>query len=485
MLELDFKRKWEEIKVNKSILIFTGVFFIHIIWLINTNNFKYSFHDIGNKAILLLYPIIIGTSKKLSIKEIKRILIWFSISVVVSTIISTLILVEVIDYTIQSIRNISPFMSHIRLSLLINIGIFSLGYVLFSRRFENKNLEFIIYSIFIVWLTIFLFLLKSFTGLGVFVITFFLVLGFVSFKIKDVVPKLFLQLTLITIFLLIASFLTHSISRFYTKEFVDVENLDMYTRSGNLYEKPNIHGMTENGNHVLLYVCQKELKQEWYKLSSIPYEGFDKKEQEIRYTIMRYLASKGYRKDSAGLSKLSQNDIKNIENGIANYIYEDKYALYPKIYEAIWQIDRYTKGYSPLGSSITLRIVFLKTATDIIKDNFWFGVGTGDVQDSFDKQYELNNSQLPESNRLRAHNQYITFFLTFGFIGFLLLFFSVFYPIFKLKGYNNYLFIVFFIIVLLSFINEDTLETQIGITFFTFFYSLFLFGSKINYERKI
>ncbi|MFC2150952.1 O-antigen ligase family protein [Bacteroidota bacterium] len=484
LLELDFKRKWEEIKANKSILIFTGIFIVHLIWLIHTSNFKYAFHDLGNKAILILYPIIIGTSKKLSIRELKRILIWFSISVVVSTIISTLILVGIIEYSIQSIRNISLFMSHIRLSLLVNISIFSLGYILFSGRFENKNLEIIIYAIFIVWLIIFLFLLKSFTGLGVFIITFFLVLGFVSFKIKNLIPRLFLQLGLITIFLLIASFLTHSISKFYTKEYIDFERLDKYTESGNEYEVPKVNEVLENGNHVWVYVCPKELKQEWSKLSSIPYEGLDKKEQEIQYTILRYLASKGYRKDSAGLSKLSQNDIKNIENGIANYIFEDKYALYPKIYEVLWQIDRYRKGYPVLGSSVTLRLVFFKTAIDIIDNNFWFGVGTGDVQDAFDMQYELNKSQLPDQNRLRAHNQYITFFLTFGFVGFILLFFSMLYPVFKLKGYKNYLFVVVLVIALLSFINEDTLETQIGITFFTFFYSLFLFGSKIGFESE-
>ena len=487
ILEWDFKRKWGEIKANpsaeragKSILIFTGIFLIHFLWLINTSNFKYAFHDLGNKAILLLFPIIIGTSKKLSIQQIKKILIWFSLAVVVSTIISTLILVGVIDYPIQSIRNISAFMSHIRLSLLINISIFSLGYILFSKRIKNTKFELVTYFVFIVWLIIFLYLLKSFTGITVFFITLFLVLGFVSFKIENIIPKLFLQVSLITIFLLIASFLTHSVSKFYSKENVDFENLENYTQSGNLYEHFTEEGQLENGNYVWIYVCQKELETEWNKLSSISYEEEDQKGQKIKYILIRYLTSKGYRKDSAGISKLSLHDIRNIESGMANYIYENKYAIYPKIYEAIWQIDVYRKGFNPAGNTITQRVEFVKTALYIIKDNFWFGVGTGDVQDSFDRQYELNNSQLPKENRLRAHNQYITFFLTFGFIGFILLFFSMLYPVFKHKGFYNYLFIVFFIIALLSFINEDTLETQIGITFFSYFYSLFLFGSKVN-----
>ena len=129
LLELDFRRKLEQIKADKSILIFSAIFLIHVLWLINTQNYKYAFHDLGNKAILILFPIIIGTSKILSITKIKTILIWFSLAVVSSSVISTMILVGVVDLNVQDIRDISPFISHIRLSLLINISIFSLLFV--------------------------------------------------------------------------------------------------------------------------------------------------------------------------------------------------------------------------------------------------------------------------------------------------------------------------------------------------------------------
>lgn len=484
LLELDFKRKWMELKENKSILIFTGIFFVHLVWLINTSNYKYAFHDLGNKAILVLFPIIIGTSKEINRQQLKTILVWFSTAVVFSSCISTLILFEFIDYPIQSIRDISPFMSHIRLSLLINIAIFSLGYLLFYEQVKKSRFEIFTFAVFIIWLIVFLYLLKSYTGIFVFFITLFVVLGVVSFKIGDIVPKLFLQVSLITIFLLIASYITHSVSKYLTTETIDIENLDKYTKSGNEYDQPFNVDQIENGNYVWIYVCQKELKKEWNELSLLSYDEKDKKGQDVKYTLIRYLTSKGYRKDSVGFSKLSIHDIHNIEHGMANYIFEDKFAIYPKIYDAIWQIDVYRKGYNPAGNSITSRAEFVKTAFGIIKKNFWFGVGTGDVRDSFNKQYEINESQLPMRNRLRAHNQYVTFFLTFGFIGFILVLFSMFYPLFKFKAFNNYLFLVFFLIALLSFIDEDTLETQIGVTFFSYFYSLFLFGSKSNLKNE-
>ena len=484
LLEADFKRKLKDILNNKSILIFSGVFLVHVIWLINTQNFGYAFRDLGNKAILILYPIIIGTSVKLSSYQIKQLLIWFSLSVIASTLISTSILIGFIDYPVEDIRDISPFMSHIRLSLLINMSIFSLGYLLFSSNFKRKNIGILLYVLAIIWLIVFLFLLKSFTGIVIFLVVFFLTLGFISFKIKAIVNRLALQISLFASFLFVVLFLTNAINKFYTKEIIDFNNLDTYTLSGNLYQHYIGNNQIENGNYVWINICEKELEKEWERVSSNSYKGLDSKKQRVSTSLKRYLTSKGFRKDSIGVSKLSKQDILNIESGMANYIYENKYALYPVIYRGIWEIDVYLKGSSPAGNSITQRIEFLKVASGIIRNNFWFGVGTGDVQDVFNKQYEITKSKFHKKKRLRAHNQYVTFLLTFGVFGFVLLFFSMIYPVLKFKAYNNYYFIIFFAIALLSFINEDTLETQIGVTFFSYFYSLFLFGSKMILKKE-
>jgi len=335
----------------------------------------------------------------------------------------------------------------------------------------------------ILWLSVFLFLLKSFTGIIIYVLLILVISGYYSFKIKDIVPKLFLQVGIITIFLLSSSYLTHSISKFYSVKKLDIDKLDKLTQSGNKYSNTFEQGQIENGNYVWIYFCQKELIKEWNGRSSIKYNEIDKQNHIIKNTLIRYLTSKGYRKDSVGVSKLTEADIQNIEAGIPNYIFENRYKLYPKIYEAIWEIDAYKKGFNNYGSSITQRFEFIKTASEIIKDNFWFGVGTGDVQDSFDKYYEIGNSPLPIENRHRAHNQFVTFLLTFGIFGFIIIVFSLFYPVFKSKLKPKYFLIILLAIVLLSFFNEDTIETQIGVTFFSYFYSLFLFGFKTKIKN--
>jgi uncharacterized membrane protein len=85
-----------------------------------------------------------------------------------------------------------------------------------------------------------------------------------------------------------------------------------------------------------------------------------------------------------------------------------------------------------------------------------------------------------------AHNQFVSFFMAFGLLGFILIVFAFIYPVFYEKMYKNYLFCVFSIIAILSMLNEDTIETHIGISFVVLFYSLFIFGmeKKINFVEK-
>ena len=113
-----------------------------------------------------------------------------------------------------------------------------------------------------------------------------------------------------------------------------------------------------------------------------------------------------------------------------------------------------------------------------------FGVGTGDVADAFNRQYREMNSSLSEEWRLRAHNQYLTFLISFGLIGFLLVMTSLVFPVFKEKGISNIRFLVFIAIILISMMNEDTFETSAGAMFASFFYALFLFGTKNESNGK-
>jgi O-antigen ligase len=138
----------------------------------------------------------------------------------------------------------------------------------------------------------------------------------------------------------------------------------------------------------------------------------------------------------------------------------------------------FRKGGNPSGHSVTQRLLYLEAAAGIIRQHWLAGVGTGDILDAYHDYYRDTNSILTEKWRLRAHNQYLTFVVTFGIIGFLWIMLSFILPVFREDKWGNYFFIMFFLIGFLSMLNEDTLETHIGISFFAFFYSLFLLGQK-------
>ncbi len=181
------------------------------------------------------------------------------------------------------------------------------------------------------------------------------------------------------------------------------------------------------------------------------------------------------KKDSASIASLSEDDIRKIERGVTNYKYADFNGLEAHIYQTLWEFKSYQAGENPSGHSITMRLEFLKAAKVVLKENWMLGVGTGDVNDVTLQKYEEIKTPLEKKYRLRAHNQYLTFAITFGILGMIWFLFSMFYPLRFTKNEYYSLFVLFLITASFSMLNEDTLETQAGVTFFAFFNSFFLF----------
>lgn len=471
MLEGDFKGKWLLAKERKSVWAFAGIYMVHIIGMFYSSDWNYGMHDLKIKLPLLVLPVILGTSKPVSRQKLIYILQVFCAAVFVSTMVSTGKLFGWWGSQVSDVRDISIFISHIRFSLMINMAVFILAWLIFN---DGNSWIKSIYFPGLIWLVFFLFLLKSLTGIVVLlIVTIFLVLRNVI-RTKNIMLKWFLLIALILIFLLSSAFFSNSIARFNYKQKINPEELDKVTLNGNPYSHNLLSTDYENGYYTWIYVCDTELEKEWNKRSKLNFRGNDLKGQELRYTIIRYLTSMSLRKDSLGISSLSSQDIQNIEHGMANYIYAWKYSLYPRIYQILWEVHQYKNGGNPSGHSFTQRLEYLKTSLHIINSNFWTGVGTGDVAQAFKKQYKEDQSQLSEQWQLRAHNQFLTFFITFGLIGFIIISVALIYPILN-KIRNNYFLILFSIIGFLSFLNEDTLETHAGISFFAFFYALFLY----------
>jgi hypothetical protein len=476
ILEGNYRSKWQVFRRRKSLWLIGSIYLLHMAGLLYSADLGYALHDLKINLPFLVLPLVIGTSPATDHTELKWILISLVAGVTASTLISASILFGIFPYEYHDVREISLFVSHIRLSLLVNMAIFVLLYFVFGTDFSFSRKIKLVLFIILLWLTVFLFLLQAITGIVALMATGFILFWVVIGKVRHLALKWFLVVMMISATFIVFWFLAGSVTQFYGVEEVDYALLPEETVNGNPYSHDLEDRQIENGHYVWLYVCEEELRPGWNAISNIDYDGRDEVGQRIKYTLIRYLASRGYRKDSVGLSRLTDRDIQLIESGKANYLYGNKISLYPKIYEVIWQIDVFRRGGNPSGHSITQRLLFLQTGFQIAGENFWIGVGTGDVARAFETYYDNSDSQLKEKYRLRAHNQYLTYLITFGFIGFCWFMVALVWPVFLEKKWKDYLFVVFFIIGLMSMMNEDTLETHTGNSYFAFFYALFLLG---------
>jgi hypothetical protein len=457
---------------NKAAVIVVSLFLLHIIGLLWTSDFDYAVKDLRTKVPILALPIIISTSPLLSRRSFHYFILLFIAANVAGSLFSihALLTKEIVE-----IRLISLFISHIRFSLNICIAIFSGGYLIFIEKDYPVSVKILIFAA-IIWLVIFLTIMEAVTGIVILVSISALLLILLVFYLKKPVFKISLILILILITASSLIYVEQLYREILPKEKLSAENLDKFSKRGNPYLHDTTLQVPENGHWVYLYVQNDELREVWSQRSSLDFDSLDKKGNPLRFTIYRYLTSKGLRKDAEGLELLSQDEIHAIENSVANVDDLAKSSLSKRIKAILWEVQVYRSSGFISGHSVTQRLEFWKAGEQIIRKNFLLGTGTGDIVQAFDSEYREMNSTLKPQFRWRSHNQYISMLATFGIFGLLWFLAVLFVPGF-LSGMNkDYFYFIFLCVLLLSMLTEDTLEDQAGVTFYAFFTSFFLFA---------
>jgi hypothetical protein len=470
LIELDFRRKIQLIKEQKILWVLFSLYLLHIVALLWTNNLDYGFKDLRIKVPLLLLPLIIGTSERLKRNE------WRSL---LSVYIGTLFILSLVSFSkliglngaVLDKRELSIYISHIRYGLNIALGVV---FLLFYSSYWKSRFPY--RFILATWLTLCLFLFQLYTGL--FCLLTLLILRLVQMTFKRT-KSIFIKwgIPVVCIGGLVFTYLfIHSIYKDFHKNlnvnYDQTEQLEKFSAGGEEYWHDTKDFQTENGIYIRRYIAWKELERAWGRKSDLAFYGNDRKGQYLSKTLCRYLSSKGLKKDSLGFSQLSDQEIEAIENGIANVYYLKNNALKRRVYETFYELQQYKITGMANGFSLAMRFEFWKTAWQIITKNTWLGVGTGDIKEAFIEQYEADQSLLQEKYRRRAHNQYITFWATFGLLGLSLFLAYLLLPFHLTRPQAIYL--AFFLIATLSFVTEDTLETQAGVTFFALFNTLLL-----------
>ncbi len=485
LVEGRFIEKWQKAKQNRALQVLLLLFLLHVVGMIWSEDFAYGMKDLKIKLPLLSLPVILATSVTLVKRQVHFILLLFTLGVFAASIASVMKLVGWIPGEVEGYRDLSLFMSHIRFSLMIVLALLIVVYFLFVLTNSISKAERIFYLVGLIWFPIFLVLLKSLSGIIIGFFVAFFILSRVVFEIRDQTIRFMVFVPVVMIPLFSIIYLGHSINKFYTIDEIKPGELDTHTVEGNRYKNYPQIAEVENGHYIWLYICDEELEREWNKVSDITYRGGKTTNgNSIRGTLIRFLTSKGYRKDAVGVKKLTKAETEAIELGTANYIYMQRFRLYPRIYEVIWEIDRYRMGFGPNEKSVVQRFLYLDAGWKIARENLLIGVGNGDVKAAFKDHYDSTNSPLSQEWRKRAHNQYLTFLISFGIPGLLICIFAMVGPLFLAGRGRSFLAVGFVILILLSMLNEDTLETACGVAFVSFFYSLFLFGPEFPWLRR-
>lgn len=463
ILEFNPSEYKSKIKNNRVLILLLLFLIVHLSSFFWSENTPYFWKDLNSKLPFYAIPLVFVLKP---IQEKKHLILIFGVFLLSLLTIS---LINFISYygwrktEFDDVRSLSLFLSHIRFGLMIVFGIVLAFFWIFDQKLRFKLIPILLVLWFLVY-TYFSEVLSSYLALlGVLIV--FLI--YKALRSKNKKPYV---LILVAFMLLCVSSIFYSYKAYKNGDVLPkIENLAKFTKEGNKYEHYLQHRYFINGNHVFSNISGIELFRDWPKYSKIHLNDTTANGANTYFVLIQYMTSKGLTKDAVGLKKLSEADIKNIELGKHKYN-DDEDGIEVRIRTLFNEF----RDDDPNGKTILQRIEHLKAGSNIYKKSPIFGIGSGDIQDEFDRYYEATNSKLLPENRLRTHNQIFTYFITFGLVGgilFLAIFFLSFKHFFKTK---NLLAILFTTIILLSFLSEDTLETQMGGTFFALFFGLFI-----------
>lgn len=475
---LFFRQKGEiafKLKENRTFWLLVLVFALYLVGTLFSKDNNLAMYEINRNLFWLLIPPGVALSEKLSAKKYWNLLLIFVTIITLGTIITTT------NYVINNNSNLlnSRSASFIRHSSLSIYSVFSIFILIYGKQsnfglFKRLNGYFI--AVWIVWIVAFLSIQKSLLGIialiaSLLFFTIKLIQSEKHFKYNKV-----LVLSLILIVLVPLGYIYKVYSDFYYIE-NDVPDQYVLTALGNSYTFNNKNKMKENGNYVHWYIAKDEFAEAWK--DRFGFSIYDRGENGYRYydTAIRYLTGLGLKKDANGIYSLSESDFINIKNGIPNHIFVDKkFSIYPRVYQSIWEMDVYLSSGNPNDKSFAQRIEFVKAAVYIIK-NYPLGIGVGNYKLAYEEAYNSLNTQLKPEFRIEAHNQYLSYILKFGYMGFLLIIALIFIPVFKTQKIGNNILQLFFIMVGVVCLGDNFLELHTGLPFFIFFLSLILYHS--------
>lgn len=382
-----------------------------------------------------------------------------------------LIYLKWIPWEADDIRKISPFISHIRLSTLLALAaLFSVwGWATHFHRSVFWLVSAFFWAGFIV-------LMKSLTGL----LELVFVGGFIfPWLVRRQIGKR-TQRILIGCGIVFLGYAGYIMQREYRQiwnpEKLKAADLPQTTFHGNVYKYDTNAVLYINGYHVYSYISPYELSTAWNARSEIPFTGNTSNGFLLEDVLVRYLASKGLRKNREAVESLSEKEIQCIESGITNARSYNSRGIEGRINQTLNELEHYLRTGDPNAQSLSMRFEIWKIGLNLARSQPLWGTGTGANRQALETAYQQSDTLLMEIYWYNPHNQFLSVWITLGIGGLLCFLVLMLMPLRWKSVRKNALFLVVLAVILVAMSDEDTLETQAGVTQVAFLYALTLFG---------
>ena len=454
LIEGRWREKWQMARESRLLHAFVALYLLLLAGLLWSTNLKAGGNVLEVSLPLVCVPLMLLTTRPLEHRERIPVFEVYVITTFIVSIISTVRLLTIPDLPY---REAVPYISHIRFALNCCMVIFICVGIAARQRWGTVMTVAVI--VLIVWLLAFLVLIRSFTA--------FAVLLVVSLVIMLVYWR---RWPIIALWVLLvggsAALTVHEVRSYYRMEPLALQPLRHYTAAGNPYEHA-CDGIVENGNYVNNYFCQSELRREWNLRSSIDYDSTTASGYSVQSTLMRYLNAIGQTKDSAGMAAMSDDDVRAVERGVANPVYESRNPLRKMVYVLLLEREFYVHTHAVAGFTLLQRFELWRATWAVIQRHPAFGVGTGDAVDAMHQELVMMDSELAGTSK-KSHNQYLLLVAMVGLVGLALTAFMF------LRAWRkpSPLMLAWIITILISCLTEDTLGTLAGILLCTWFLAL-------------
>lgn len=461
----DWREKWERMKHNRSLLWFSGLYVVCLLGLFKTQNWHFAAERLLADVPLLLTPVVIASSEPFSRADYRKVLYGFVGATLVGVAGS---LLYWFTHTVNDIRQISIFIDHIRFSLCVAFALlFTLHLLVREYASMSTWWRMTLLSAAVVLLA-YLFVAQTLSGILALLLVA-IVFVFVQLFRKRNSSMRWALWGVVVLMLGVGTYAGVISYEYFHDQDANIEA--WYSAMGNPYEFDK-STVVENGHRVGYYVCRNELQAAWNLRSDTAYTPY------MEQTLIRYLNSKGMRKDFSAVMNLTDKDVRNVEQKIANVDYTGFIGLKRALYPTFFSVALYCcNGYID-NSSLMQRVELWNASWHVICDNWLLGVGIGDYKTEMDNQLARQHSSIAYKHNRGSHNQWLTFWLMGGIVVVIYFMCVLIVPPVMNREKTTFLYVACLLVLVASMLVEDTLSSQTGRMMFALLLPILLLQGK-------